>query len=279
MGKLIFCTGQVTQKPYTFPFSKTKIYSMEELNYYLYNNIYLISEDTFQYSLCDWIENELLLPEVADKIRNLLNRRNNLKDVVVSLLCSADYYTEQQIRELIQVMEQIERMPMIKKRKIKADNYLMFGQYAKASSEYEAIVDAKEAAVFSGVEYGDIFHNLAVAKARTISASEAAKYYLLAYRRNQREESLVQYLYALLLSKNTEEFKAACEEFAISKERQEQLEEDIFIKELAALETADYESIERLSDLKKEGKVAQYYRELKKTIRQYKDTYRKGILS
>ena len=43
MGKLIFCTGQVTQKPYTFPFSKTKIYSMEELNYYLYNNIYKLN--------------------------------------------------------------------------------------------------------------------------------------------------------------------------------------------------------------------------------------------
>lgn len=279
MGKLIFCTGRVTEKPYTFPFTKTKIYSMDELNYYLYNNIYLISEDTFQLSLCDWLENELLLPEVAEKIRSLLSRRNSLKDIVVSLLCSADYYTEQQIRELIQVMEQIERMPLIKKRKIKADSYLMFGQYAKASSEYEAIVDAKESAVFSGVEYGDIYHNLAVAKARTISASEAAKFYLLAYRRNQKEESLIQYLYALLLSKNMEEFNAACEEFSISSERQAQLEEDIFVKELAALETADYESIDRLSELKKEGKVAQYYKELKNTIRQYKETYRKGILS
>ena len=279
MGKLIFCTGQVAEKPYTFPFTKTKVYSMDELNYYLYNNIYLISEDTFQLSLCDWLENELLLPEVADKIRSLLSRRNSLKDIVVSLLCSADYYTEQQIRELIQVMEQIERMPLIKKRKIKADNYLVFGQYAKASSEYEAIVDAPEAAVFSGVEYGDIYHNLAVAKARTISASEAAKFYLLAYRRNQKEESLTQYLYALLLSKNKEEFEAACDEFSISKERQVQLEEDIFVKELAALETADYESIDRLSELKKEGKVAQYYKELKNTIRQYKETYRKGILS
>lgn len=279
MGKLIFCTGRVTEKPYTFPFTKTKIYSMDELNYYLYNNIYLISEDTFQLSLCDWLENELLLPDVAEKIRNLLSHRNSLKDIVVSLLCSADYYTEQQIRELIKVMEQIERMPLIKKRKIKADNYLMFGEYAKASSEYEAIVDAKEAAIFSVVEYGDIYHNLAVAKARTISASEAAKFYLLAYRRNQREESLIQYLYALLLSKNMEEFNAACEEFSISRERQTQLEEDIFMKELAALETADYENIDRLSELKKEGKVAQYYKELKNTIRQYKETYRKGILS
>lgn len=279
MGKLIFCTGIVTEKPYTFPFVKTKIYSMDELNYYIYNNIYLISEDTFQYSLCDWLENELLLPEVADKIRNLLNRRNSLKDIVVSLLCSTDYYTEQEIRELIQVMEQIERMPLIKKRKIKADNYLMYGQYAKASSEYEVIVDAKEAAVFSQVEYGDIYHNLAVAKSRTISASEAAKYYLLAYRHNQKEESLEQYLYALLLSKNMEEFKAACEEFSVSREKQARLEEDIFNKELAALDTIDYMSVDRLSELKKEGKVAQYYRELKNTIRQYKDAYRKGILS
>ncbi|WP_455715009.1 hypothetical protein [Anaerosporobacter sp.] len=279
MGKLILCTGKVTENPYIFPFTKTKIYSMDELSYYIYNNIYLISEDTFQYSLCDWIEKVLLLPEVADKIRNLLNRHSNLKDIVVSLLCCSDYYTEQQIRELIKIMEQIERLPLIKKRKIKADNYLIYGQYAKASSEYEAIVDAPEAAVFSQVEYGDIYHNLAVAKAKTISVSEAAKFYLLAYRRNQREESLLQYLYALLILKNEEEFIAACEEFSISEEQQVQLEEDIFAKELASLEINEYESIEGLSKLKEEGKVAQYYKELKNTIRQYKDTYRKGILS
>ncbi|WP_310605168.1 hypothetical protein [Anaerosporobacter sp.] len=279
MGKLIFCTGKVTEKPYTFPFSKARIYSMDELNYYIYNNIYLISEEAFSYSFCDWLEKELRLPEVADKIRNLLNRRNNLKDIVVSLLCSADYYTEPQIRELIQIMEQIERMPLIKKRKIKADNYLRYGQYAKALAEYEIIVDANESAMFTQVEYGDIYHNLAVAKAKSVSASEAAKYYLIAYKQNQREESLMQYLYSLLLSKNTEEFKTACEEFGVSQEQQSQLEEDIFAKELAALEIAEYENIDRLSALKKEGKVAQYYRELKGTIRQYKETYRKGILS
>lgn len=279
MGKLIFCTGKIADKPYIFPFTRTEIYSMDELNYYIYNNIYLLTDDTFQYSLCDWIETECNLPEASEKLRQLLNRRNSVKDIVVSLLCSADYYTEQQIRELIRVMEQIERLPAIKKRKIKADNYLQYGQYAKAAQEYETIVDAPEAAIFTQEEYGDIYHNLAVTKAKTVSPSEAAKYYQVAYRRNHREETLKQYLYSLILSKKEEELKNACEEFQVTAEFKEKLEEDIFEKELATLETEDYKSIDNLSEMKRQGKVAQYYKELKNTIRQYKDTYRKGILS
>ncbi|WP_167954996.1 hypothetical protein [Anaerosporobacter faecicola] len=279
MGKLIFCTGRLADKPYVFPFTKTQVYSMDELNYYIYNNIYLITEDTFQYSLCDWIETELELPEIAQKIRGLLNHRNSLKDIVVSILCCADYYTEKEIRELIHIMEQIERMPLIMKRKIKADNYLKYGQYGNAVVEYESIVEAEESAIFSQVEYGDIYHNLAIAKAKTVSASEATKYYLLAYRRNQRQESLNQYLYTLILSKNTKEYENACEEFSVTKEQQEQLEEDVFTKELAALDIEEYAKIDALTEWKKQGKVAQYYRELKQMIRDYKEIYRKGILS
>jgi len=75
------------------------------------------------------------------------------------------------------------------------------------------------------------------------------------------------------------ELSIACEEFAISNERKEQLEEIIFEKELAALDDEEYVKIDTLTELKKQGKVATYYKDLKKLIRQYKNSYREGTLS
>lgn len=276
MSKLIFSTGNIAKKPYIFSCSKVQLYSMDELNYFLYNNIYLIDEDTFDQSLADWISMELGLPEVAEKVRVLLLRRNNIKDIVVSILCSADYYMESEIRSLIQVIDQIERLPLIKKSKIKADNFLALAQYTKAAKEYEAILESNEAAVFTQEEYGDIYHNLAVAKARTVSTVEASKYFLIAYKRNKKEESKKQYLYTLLLSKRNKEYEQACVELGVTKEEMDAIEEAVFEQQVAALDQVEYKLIEQLDHESQGKKTDKFYNEVNAIITRYKENYRKG---
>lgn len=70
MGRFILCTGRTAVKPYIFPISETKVYSIEELCHYIYNNIYEISVEIFDKVMTDWIRKEARLPVVADKIRN-----------------------------------------------------------------------------------------------------------------------------------------------------------------------------------------------------------------
>ena len=42
MGKLILCSSVIAKNPYCFPMTKTKVYSIEEVCYYIRNNIYMI---------------------------------------------------------------------------------------------------------------------------------------------------------------------------------------------------------------------------------------------
>lgn len=279
MGKLILCSGKYADNAYEFTLTKRKIYSIEELCYFLYNNIYLVSEDFFDYSLCNWLLEELDMPDIAGKLKSLIMNRNSIKDIVVSILCSADYYSEKEIKDLIDIMNQIERMPYIKKRKRKADNYLTYGQYAKAEIEYESILEASEAAVFTNEEYGDILHNLGVVKAIIVSTSEAARYFHMAYIRNQNAETLYQYLYALLLSKNEDEYKSACQEYQISSDMKDQIEEKILEKELEALDLPSYKRIEKLEEMKKDGRITIFYQDMKDTIHDFKEEYKKGFVS
>ena len=44
MGKLILCSGKSTNRPYVLSIIGYRAYSIEELCYYIYNNIYSIDE-------------------------------------------------------------------------------------------------------------------------------------------------------------------------------------------------------------------------------------------
>ena len=47
MGKLILCSSAVAKTPYKMPVSGTRIYTIEEMCYYIYHNIYEIDTGCF----------------------------------------------------------------------------------------------------------------------------------------------------------------------------------------------------------------------------------------
>ncbi len=218
MGKLILCSGERTTRPYRLPQLGISIYSMEELCYLLYHHVYVIDEDMFSDALFDFIEMELKLPERADKLRQLKSQNADLKTIVTVILCSTDYYTETEIKGLLKTLDKIIGMPAVKRSCIKADNYLKEQQYSKAASEYEHIIHSREATELTPEEYGDLFHNLAVARVHITGLKEATRLFKEAYERNHREESLIQYLLALLIGNNEEEYKIKAEEYQIGPE-------------------------------------------------------------
>ena len=47
MSSLILCNTVKASNPYNFRLTDTNIYTIEELCYYIYNNIYIITEEIF----------------------------------------------------------------------------------------------------------------------------------------------------------------------------------------------------------------------------------------
>ena len=67
----ISCEGRVADTPYEMPFLGHRVYSLEELCYVIYNNIYSINAEFFQLSLAKWLRHETDHHELADKLENL----------------------------------------------------------------------------------------------------------------------------------------------------------------------------------------------------------------
>ena len=218
MGKLILCSGRRTDRPYVLPDSGERIYSIEELCYYIYNNIYSIEEAMFTASLIDWIGKELGLAERAEKLYNLKKQGADLKTLITVVLCSADYYTESEIKKLLSVIDEIRAMPSARRRYLKANSYLKRKLYTEAATEYESLLVSEDAVNLDPKSYGDVLHNLAIAKLHIYGPGKALELFMQAYERNQRPESLKQYLYTLWQCKDKEMFYDKLNEYNVDDE-------------------------------------------------------------
>lgn len=214
----ILAKGKVAKKPYKMPYTGKKVYSVEELCYYIYNNIYSINEDFFQLSLPVWLEEELELPKLAAKLKHMIEEEHGLKDLVVTTLCACDYYQEQEVRQVVKILDEIDHLPVFRKKKIKADNYLRAGRYGKSLMEYRKLLHGSFAVNFSPEEYGDILHNQGIAHFYTSSFEEAENDFKEAFVRNNKKESLQHYLWILLMEEKEQQFEADAISFGMTSE-------------------------------------------------------------
>ena len=80
MAGYILCQTQVASQPYLIENIQMNIYSIEELCYYLYNNIYLTDQTIMNEGLCRWVENELGLSSLARKLRGHTGKFDGIED-------------------------------------------------------------------------------------------------------------------------------------------------------------------------------------------------------
>jgi tetratricopeptide (TPR) repeat protein len=199
-----------------------------------------------------------------------------MKTIVTVILCSADYYTEYEIKSLLKILNEIIGMPIIKRNCIKADNYLKEGRYCKAAAEYVRIINSKEAAELTPEEYGDLFHNLAIAKVHITGLKEATKLFHQAYERNHREESLKQYLLTLRLCNREEEYLKKAEEYQIGAELDYSITDSLEKIKAEAAEVAMVQKIRELCDMKSQGKMSEFYTITDEIIETWKGKVRQG---
>ena len=278
MGKLIQCSSPLAFTPYHFRLTDTNVYSMEEVCYYIWHNIYMIQEEVFDREFVMWIEKELHMEETSHKLACLIQDHKNLKDIVVTICCSCDYYDEEEINALIRLMDEIEQMPAYARKKHKGDTYLACHSYEKALEEYEKVFESDEILHAEKEAYGSIFHNMGVAYSNLAEFRKAAEYFLKAYEQNKKDASLAQGLFALRLSKDVEGYKKALVDFDVSPEKQLQWEKEYTQVTSQSSQCREALKIEKLRNVMKSGNVAEYYDKVHKYVLDWKNEYRKQIV-
>lgn len=277
MGKFILCTGMPAKEPYCFTLTGTNVYSLEELGYYLYHNIYTVQMEDFDEKMFNWIQYDLNMEEFADKCRDVREKSEDIKDIVVSILCATDYFTKLEVESLTRTMDMLNGLSLIEKRRIKANNYLQYEDYENAIEEYEGIIASKDSSEFSAETFGNILHNLAVAHIQVKAFERAKEELKRAYELNHNEETRKEYFFLLKLQKQEKEFLKEILNYNLSPEEVQAYLAELETVLQEAEEEAEYKKILNLPKLKEAGKVGEYYYTIDTMIFNWKQKYKNGM--
>lgn len=227
MGAYILCQTKRTETPYFIENISTNIYSLEELCYYFYNNLYLIDHSIINEGLCGWIEKELELPRLAAKIRPHLGKFSNVEDILYPVFKEINYLTYEELKVLNGKIQKMNREPAVVLQKQKADAMMENGMYVNAIRVYQEVLMREDLDEAPAGFIERINHNLGCAYSYLFLMEKALEYFWKAYACAKSEKALISYLMAYRSVHTKEEYAVKVKELTISDEVKEQIQKKI----------------------------------------------------
>ena len=252
MGKIILCRGQRTDKPYVTPQTDIKLYSAEELCYYIYNNIYLIGQDLIDDNLIEFLQ-AVGEGELAARVKKLKELGASLAQILVTILKSIDYYSVAEIEQLKEILNTLGKQSVCERLKARGDGYLNAKFYFAAISSYESIIKDYKGKDLLAADYAKVYHNLGTAYARMFMYEKAVEYYDEAYRLGQHEESKKCSIAASIMAKKDKEpvnVDVQEDEYVVQRELETLMDN--------ARYSDEYRELEDIDRLKGDGNLTQF---------------------
>ena len=206
MGNLILCHDRHATHPYEIPSLHCRIFTIEELCFYLCNNLYLIDYTIMNEQLCTWIEEEIGMKELADSLRDVLRLRGSVEKFVLTILKASRIYREPQMIHSQNVLEHLKNQRDIERQKYKGDNLLESGEIEEAILVYQSILNQEKDESVDEKFYGKIYAGLGAAYGRLFLYQESARMYDRAYQICEDKALLKPYLYASYKYMSLEEY-------------------------------------------------------------------------
>jgi hypothetical protein len=107
MSGYILCQVKRAKNPYYISNISTNIYSIEELCYYLYHNIYLLDETIINEQLLVWMKEELHLRRLYQRLYVLLEEKKNIGEFILPIFKEINYLSLEPFQALIHLTELI----------------------------------------------------------------------------------------------------------------------------------------------------------------------------
>lgn len=275
MSELILCTGRLATNPYYILTGNTNVYSIEELAYFICNNVYLIDESIMSEKLCAWVSEELHLPVLSRDLMDSMKGFNTLASFVGTILEGSGYCSENEIAKVKKVLNEIGNKNEFFRRKHKADMMLATKKYNQSIYEYKKLLSYYGTRNEAPENVGAVWHNMGTAYARLFLFEDACDCFEKAYELNKNDESYIQFKYAMTMvsekSKQRLDRKVfvSHDELEVTKEELKEFEDSI--------STETSKIINELKETKSAGKISDYYGEINEILTQWKKECRAAI--
>lgn len=149
MGQYILCTGELAKHPFIIRELGLRIYSGEELSYYIYHNLALIDSSFLTNELVSFLDYELGLRECANKIRKLEETitvpSTLLNQVLLTILREVHYFSDAEMAEFNTNLEEFRKKTEMERLLLRGDALLERNKCTSAIRVYEQYLTQGEA--------------------------------------------------------------------------------------------------------------------------------------
>ena len=278
MSNLILCHGKLADRPYNVSGFGVNIYSAEELCYLIAQNAHTLDHDFMDERLCDFVDKQLGITDLAATLREILRTKGNLSEFVMAILNEIGYCDEDEMQNIRQILVESAGLSPARKHKSRGDNLLKARKFARALDEYIGTLEKidKEA---EPILYAAVLHNMGTTYAKLLLYEKAADYYMEAYRLNMDDESLALHIVCCNMYMTKEKYDRMLIRCGYSDHVLAQV--DSILRQRGNINRADNRyarQLERVKELKEEGRISQYYEAIDETLDSWKREYRLNMI-
>ena len=276
MSDLYLSIGALSTTPYYLSGLGLNIYSMDELCFYLVRDSYILDSDLVDIKLCDYIENQMQLPSIAEKLRELIEKNAAVGEMVTTILEHTGYCDEDEIRKIRQILVDNASLSFAHKRKMRGDNLVMAGKYARAIEEYQYVLSNMEKDEDPELQSA-IYHNIASAYAQMFLFDKVAEYYKLAYETDGNQESLILYLAAMRMRMKGDDFDRMVVRCGYEDHLILEAQQRLAVAENSELESGYETDMLHIIELKADGHASEARRLSDELLDKWKQDYRRSV--
>lgn len=200
MGAVKLCYHKIAKRPYYAEATGIHLYSVEELAYYLYENLYLIDERMIGEKLYSWLGKELGMKTLAERLKTEADAGSHVYHQVMTILQASDYYSETELAGLSEKIREISGMQTQERMKCRADELMQNGNYWAAVTEYERILSIRQNSRLPVEFYAKVWNNLAGCYGRLFLFDKAAGCFETAYQFQKLDDYRKRACYARMLA-------------------------------------------------------------------------------
>ncbi len=196
MGSLILCHKKHAKQPYEIFRAHVRIYTIEELCYYLCNNLYLIDHTLMNRQFCDWVDEELGMQDLAEALKKDLSLPCSEEQFVLAILKGSQIYSDTELTRMEATLDALQNQKEVERIKYKADSLMENGEYEFAIREYQSVLGREWDDSLDRKFYGRVYACLGSAYGRMFLYEDAARAYQEAIKICTDDEDLIKnYLY------------------------------------------------------------------------------------
>lgn len=223
MSGYILCQTKKAERPYFIENISTNIYTLEELCYFLYHNLYLVDKSIMNEGLCTWLSEELELPKLAAKLRPCVSKFASAEDFLYPIFKEINYLTYEELRALNAQIQKLDNEAPAVREKRKADALVENGMYVHAIHVYQDLLENGDLEMVREGFAESIFHNLGCAYSYLFQMEKALDCFWNAYEINHSQEALKCYLLAFRSIRTPIEYESKMTELQVKEDVREEI--------------------------------------------------------